>query len=89
MRNNQNGNAIEIFITLTRCNTRQQREEDAVCRVPHQTCEYGTRLFKRWVQEQGSSPDATGSSKNALDPLKNANRMLQAPGNKTGPSKED
>ena len=51
--------------------------------------ECGTRPFLRWVLSQGRSPHASGSSKNASDPVGiTLFGAPQAPGDKPNPSEE-
>ena len=40
-----------------------------ICHTPHQHTSMAQGLFLRWVQSQGRSPDASGSSKNASGPV--------------------
>ena len=73
---------MEIFITLTKYNTCQRREEGnpllvvnylvsiyGICHTPHQAGENNTRSFVRWIQAYARSPDTPGCSKNALVPV--------------------
>ena len=40
-----------------------------ICHVPHQTGEYGTMPFLRWVQAQDGSPHKSGILKKATGPV--------------------
>ena len=40
-----------------------------ICRAPHQTAEYTPKLFLRWIQAQGRSPDTPGIPLNASGPV--------------------
>ena len=72
---------MEIFITLTKYNTHQQRKEDTNCSwwlLSHlYWCllyipaieQVRQNVFLRWVRAQGRRPDTPGDSKNASIPV--------------------
>ena len=77
-------NEIEIFITLAKYNTYQQRKVGKpllvvttlyifpICHSSHRPDECGTKPFLRWVRTQCRSPDTPSGSKKYLGPSRHS-----------------